>query len=601
MIKPGVPSAEPTVFQFLLAWQSKHYLQAAELTTGQPATVAAALAGAYERLDASDIDLTMRSVSQQGATATAEFGASIDLASSGLTWSYTGGFRLQDGGDGWRVRWSPSVIVPGMTSHDQLAVVSYWQPRSQLLDTDGQPLTVPSQVYKVGVYPDELADPARTAADLAAVTQIPADQIEAQIEENLQGDFLELITYTPGEYAKMRARLSAIPGLEVRKTTERLFDSIAPDVVGTVGTETASILRTDGVEYLPGTTVGLSGLQQTFQRQLTGTPSTNVVLQQQSGLPAVVLKSWPGSPGTPVRTTLDADVQLAADHALAGSPDSAAIVAVQAQTGKILAVASRSAGGMPALYPLSGQYEPGQSFTIVSSAAILAAGKTPGDPVPCGQSNVVDGRTFVNDPPEPNLGANPSFREDFAHACATAFAGLSESLTGSELTEAADKFGIGGWQLPVSSYFAGQLGPPVGLARLAADAIGIGNVQVSPLGMALVAAVVDSGEWHAPSLVAGRTDISSVPRGVESPQVLAALRELMRGAAATGSNKVADIGGDVFAQVGDAPFGNKMLNIDWYVGYQGDIAFAVVQLSKSASASAAPLAGSFLQNIRAGS
>ena len=63
-----------------------------------------------------------------------------------------------------------------------------------------------------------------------------------------------------------------MPGLQVREPVKPLFNSIAPDVVGTVGTEGAEVLRTNGVEYRPGTTVGLSGLQQTFQRQLTGTP-----------------------------------------------------------------------------------------------------------------------------------------------------------------------------------------------------------------------------------------------------------------------------------------------------------------------------------------
>jgi hypothetical protein len=37
--------------------------------------------------------------------------------------------------------------------------------------------------------------------------------------------------------------------------------------------------------------------------------------------------------------------------------------------------------------------------------------------------------------------------------------------------------------------------------------------------------------------------------------------------------------------------------MNWLVGYQGDVAFAVVQLGNSAS-SAAPLAGSFLQSLQ---
>jgi cell division protein FtsI/penicillin-binding protein 2 len=152
------------------------------------------------------------------------------------------------------------------------------------------------------------------------------------------------------------------------------------------------------------------------------------------------------------------------------------------------------------------------------------------------------------------------------------------------------------------SSFAGALGQPVGEGRLAAATIGTGDVRVSPLDMALAASVVDSGRWHAPSLVTGLPDPPSAPRGQQSPQVLAALRGLMRDAMSTSVNKVADVGGDVYGQAGNAPFSaHHQLRISWFVAYQGDIAFAVVELGKSGSASAAPLAGEFLRNIQAGS
>jgi cell division protein FtsI/penicillin-binding protein 2 len=603
LVRPGVPSPEPTVSQFLLAWESQHYLQAADMTTGPPTTVAAALARAYERLDASNLQLSIHSISQQAKTAEAQFDASIDLGGTGLVWTYQGGFTLHDGSSGWRVVWSPSVIVPRMTGREQLAVFSGFYPRSQVLDSAGRPLGVPSTVYEVGVTPDMLTNPARTASMLAAVTQIPADQIQGQIDETLQGDFLGLVTYSPTEYAKLRGRLAAIPGLQVRAQNERLFKSIAPDVVGAVGTETAAVLRAEGVEYRPGMTVGLSGLQQTFQRQLTGTPHTEVVLQQ-SGHAAVSLHTWPGSQGAPVRTTLSSAVQVAADKALAGLPTSAAIVAVQAGTGKILAVASHSAGGRPALDPLSGAYEPGQSFTIVSSAALLSTGRlAPTDPVPCPSSNTVDGQIFTNEPPVPGLGSAPSFQTDFAHACATAFAGgLSLSLNPGDLGRAAQEFGIGGWQLPVTGSFAGAVGTPADQGALAADMIGSGDVRVSPLDMALVSGVVDSGRWHAPSLVTGLTDPNSAARTAPSPQVLSSLRGLMRDAMSTPSNRAADVGGDVYGQAGSVPFlAGRGLHLNWFVGYQGDVAFAVVLLGSSASESAAPLTGSFLHNLKVGS
>ena len=71
LVKPGVPSPEPTVSQFLLAWESQRYLEAAQLTTGPPKAVAAALARAYERLDASNLNLSIRSIRQHGKTAIA--------------------------------------------------------------------------------------------------------------------------------------------------------------------------------------------------------------------------------------------------------------------------------------------------------------------------------------------------------------------------------------------------------------------------------------------------------------------------------------------------------------------------------------------------
>jgi len=603
LVRPGVPSAEPTVTQFLLAWESRHYLQAAQLTNGQPKTVATELASAYERLDAADVDLTLRGVSQHGRTAQAAFGVSIDLSSTGLTWSYANHFSLTDGSGGWRVQWSPSVIVPRMTNGEQLAVVSNWDPRSQLLDSAGQPLGVWSKVYRVGVIPERLTHADETAADLAKVTQIPQGQIEGQMDQGLSAAFLPLLTLSPANYKKLRSKLTKIPGLLIRPRRERLFDSIAPDVVGSVGTEMASVLRLNGEPYQPGRTVGLSGLQAAYQRELTGTPQTEVILQRSGLAVGKPLQTWLGTAGKPVQTTLSATVQISANQALTDRSASGAIVAVQARTGKILAVASRTAHGMPSISPLAGSYEPGQAFTIISSAAILSAERLKLDgPVPCPSSNPVDGVTFRNDPPVTGLGANPSFQNDFAHACSTAFAGgLAQKLNASELAKASQEFGVGGWRLPGSRSFAGDISQATSLSGLAGDIIGTSGVRMSPLGMALAASVVDSGGWHAPSIVSGQSDPSASPRTAASAQVLAELRDLMRQAASTSPNSLADIGRDVYAQSGSAPFGSGHLWLNWFVGYQKGMAFAVVELSKSAPTSAAALAGSFLQDVQLGS
>lgn len=608
LVKGGTPSAEPTVQKFLLAWQQHQYKLAASLTTGDQGMVANDLDGAYQQLDAADLVLEMARVTQHSSSARAWFTASVDLGSGGLSWQYQGSFEMRAVDGTWKVVWSPSVIVPGLRRGDRLAVLTSVPSRAPLQDSDGHPLVRPSRVIVIGVRPGQLAHPRKTADALAAATGIgSSSQVYGQIIAAPSTSFLGLIRMSPASYVRLRHRLAQVPGpLIVHRRVERLFDSIAPAVTGAVGTETASVLRQSGVPYRPGTTVGLSGLQLAYQHTLTGSPTIEVVLQNAGGGKIRVLKKWTGSDGSPVKTTLDSRAQLAADSALARLPRSAAIVAVQPGTGRILAVASHQAGGMPAVDPLSGRYQPGQVFTIVSTAALLETGFDPRSQVPCKTENTVGNIRFTNRPREVGLGAQPPFSVDFAHACGTAFAGLFQQLTPNELSSAAKRFGIGAsWQLRVDSY-SGTIGAPQGYGQIAATAIGADGVRVSPLDMALAVGLVQSGGWHVPELVNGQTTAPGLAAAGRpfSSSVIQALRKLMRAAVRRGAAKAADIHGrPVFGQVGSSPLGQggKSLRTSWFVGYQGKIAFAVVELTRSPATSAAPLAGTFLRDLRSGS
>src|SRR5262249_59326209 len=119
----------------------------------------------------------------------------------------------------------------------------------------------------------------------------------------------------------------------------------------------------------------------------------------------------------PVRTTIKSGLQIAADTAMGSLPQSAAAVAVQASTGRILAVARHTARGTPTIDPLAGRYPPGPAFTIVSTAALLAGGLNVNTQVPCHSVNDVGGRILTHVPPAPGPGAQPAFHEDLTHAC----------------------------------------------------------------------------------------------------------------------------------------------------------------------------------------
>jgi len=590
----GEASAEPAVQAFLLDWQNGHYAQAAALTTGTTPDVSAQLEAAYTNLDATHQSFAMQSVTQHGAKAVATFVATVDLAAAGQQWSYTGKFGLTSSNGQWVVDWAPSVINPSLGPGDRLAVDTTYAPRAALTDVHGQSLLSKSSAYRVGVYPGKLKSATVTAAALSKVVGLDTQQVLGQIQAAPPGAFLSLLTLSPADFSSLWPRLSHVPGLGYQKQADRLFSSVAQDVVGSVGTENSDTLREEGAAYQPGMTVGLSGLEQTYQDSLIGTPTTAVEVVNQAGH---VTKQWVlkgGHAGTPVQTTLDLKQQAAADNALADEPNSAEIVAVNSTTGGINVLATHSAGNvaLPKGGPLNARVQPGMAFSIVSAAALLSTGITADHPLPCEPVADVGGETFIY---QPATSPTATFAEDFANGCGTAFANMSRTLTPAQLSAAEKAFGIGSnWQLRMSA-FSGAAPQVSGEAEVAAQVTGTGGVLMSPLGMATVAAEVASGTGHSPVLIA--TDPSSTWQAPLSGTGLAELRQLMQLAVAKGAAHAAYLPGTpVYGQSGVVQTG-KQSYLSWFVGYRGTTAVAVLETGSTASQAAAALAGTFLKSV----
>jgi cell division protein FtsI/penicillin-binding protein 2 len=587
-------SAEPTVQAFLLDWQQGRYAQAARLTDGDPAQVAAQLAASYTDLDATNAFFAMRMVSQHGKSAEAAFKATVDLAQGGRQWMYTGRFQVVSVGGRWRVHWAPSVVNPDLGPGDRLAVLTTFAPRAQILDSSGNPLVSTSMDYQVGVYPDKLTNPAATAASFAAVIGLSSQQVLGQINSAPPHAFLSLLRLDPGSFRALWPQLSKIAGLGYQQRSEQIFNSLAQGAIGEVGTENSAALRAEGAAYQPGMTVGLTGLEQTYQDQLAGTPTTQIVVVNATGqiiaTPGVML----GRPGTPVQTTLNSQYQRAAGKALAGQRNSGEIVAVDWRTGAIRVLASHLAGGgsLPAGGTLNARVQPGMAFSIVSAAALLAAGIGVNHPLPCKPLADVGGVTFAY---QPTTSAKATFASDFVSGCGTAFANLSRTLTAKQLTDAEKSFGLGAqWRLQIPA-FSGSATALSGEADVAAQATGAKGVLMSPLGMAMVAAQVAAGSGRSPVLLT--TDQgTSWPTGM-SQGTLTELRQLMRQAVKSGSARAANVSGmRVFGQAGVVQTGPDAY-LSWFVGYRGNLAVAVLETGTSARQAAAALAGTFLKSL----
>jgi cell division protein FtsI/penicillin-binding protein 2 len=593
----GAASPEPTVQAFLLDWQLGKYAQAAALTTGNDGQVVSQLTAAYTDLDATSTFLALRSVTQHADTAVATFKVTVDLAQTGQQWSYIGRFSLAVRNGQWLIDWAPSVINPSLGPGDRLAVLTSYSPRAPVEDSAGQPLLTSSIDYHVGVYPGRLSNMARTAAEFSQITGLSEQQVLGHIRAAPPRQFLSLLTLDPAspQFQEIWSRLSKVPGLSSQRKTERLFGSAAPEIVGTIGTEDSSALRAEGAAYQPGQTMGLSGLEQTYQDSLAGTPSTSIVVVNAAGQTVATLSTVAGQAGTPVRTTIDSHAQAAAAAALAAQHNSGEIVAVDSSTGEIRALASHQAGSVPLPPdgPLAAKLQPGMAFSIVSAAALLGiGGVSTSQPLPCQSVADVGGQTFTY---QPGPTASTTFAADFADGCGTAFATMSEKLTAGQLSTVERSFGIGTqWNLRVPA-FSGSAAAVTGQAGVAAQATGTGGVLMSPLGMAMVAAEVDAGTGRTPVLVAA--DPPSTWQAPLSTSKLGELRQLMRQAVHSGSARGADVRGEpVYGQSGVVQTGAHAY-LSWFVGYRGSMAVAVVETGATQAQAAAALAGAFLSHI----
>jgi cell division protein FtsI/penicillin-binding protein 2 len=119
--------------------------------------------------------------------------------------------------------------------------------------------------------------------------------------------------------------------------------------------------------------------------------------------------------------------------------------------------------------------------------------------------------------------------------------------------------------------------------------------------MALVAATVANGRWRQPKLVAeGDGDSPDEAPDPLDPKVAGTLRTLMRQVVTEGTAAPAGLPAGVGGKTGTAEFGtgDPLPTHAWFIGFRGDLAFAVVVEDGGVGGRvAAPVAARFLANL----
>ncbi len=595
--QPDDEGAGAVASEYLRAWEGSEWSLMEALLIDAPSDFAERHEEMFASLGVEGARFVLTDTQHDGDSATANFEARLALAGLG-EWVYSGTLALVREGGSWLVDWSSAAFHPSLGEGQRLEVTRSWPERAPIRARGGRALVKPREVIAVGVEPRRIEHRRRMLRQLERLVAADPERVAADLDApGVQPDwFVPVTVLRPERYEQVRPKLYPVPGVVFRRELARLSpaEGFARHVLGGTGEITAEQLEELGDPYLQGDTVGTFGLERVFERKLAGRPSGEVRMVDESGKLIEVLERFPGEEAKPLRTTLDLEVQSAAEAALAGVTEPAAIVAIDWQTGAIRAVASRPLDEFNRA--LAGAYPPGSAFKIVSSAALLTAGVSPGDIVECAPETIVGGRTFRNAEGTPS-GAIP-FSQAFAVSCNTAFVELVAGLESGVLEDAADRFGFGAaYELPLP-VAGGRFPTPVDDAEQAAAGIGQGRVEASPLHLATVAAAAASGVWRPPHLLKGE-------RSDEERQLVPGLsdllRELMRAVVLQGTGTAADVpGARVFGKTGTAEFGedDPPESHAWFVGFHRKLAFAVlVEGGGAGGAVAAPIAARFVKEL----
>ncbi|MCO1656374.1 penicillin-binding transpeptidase domain-containing protein [Pseudonocardia humida] len=545
---------------------------AAAAATDDPAA-AAELLGYRTALEPVAVRADGLRVEEQGTVGTASFTLSWDFG-AGRSWTYDTRAGLRETAEGWRVDWTPSVLHPELDPGERLRLDTLDVEVPAVLAADGAELLAPQRVVTL------LLDPAAADREVAGALAGQLREVDPTITERSildgvaatpEGQRYRVVTLRGPDHDRIGAALADLPG------------------VGTV--EDTRLLSAD-----PGLSSPLlAGLAEAATEESEADAGWRIAAVAPDGGTRVLHDAAPPA-AQPLVTSVDMDVQRAAQAALAPLEQQAMIVAVRPSTGDVLAVAQTPAADREGAPALVGRYPPGSTFKIVTTAAALRAGAAAADSVlPCPYTENVQGRQITNDGFA--LGDVP-LHTAFANSCNTTMARLAVDLPPDGLAEVAAQLGLGvDHVVPGTTTITGSVPPAPRPEQRVEWSIGQGEVLASPFGMALVAAAVARGQAVTPVLLPGRETTSDREPAPLPPDVVADLRAMMRETVTDGSaTALADLPG-VAGKTGTAQFGDGSRSHGWFVATAGDLAVAALVVDGGSSAPAVQATRRFLEPL----
>ncbi len=497
---------------------------------------------------------------------------------------------LKREGEAWRIAWTDGMILPELEGGNRLRMTTLTSTRANIYDRNGLALASEAaadepNVAALWLQPNLIGDEDSEDTMLSALRRMfglsDSDLIYQRYAAIRYTDYFTMLGTVPySTYKNRGGEIAELDAVKVRLYSSRYYygrgltpfaGAAAPHAVGY-----ASQIQEDELEelralgYAGDEFVGRTGIEAVYEDELRGVPGGTLYFTDPEGNITDTIASRELQLPYAVYTTLDRDLQMAAQEAFVGEYYAGAIVVLERDTGAVLAMAS-SPGFDSNLFDFenptvaygnpfellgnspfepytnratNGLYPPGSTFKIVTMAAALESGEysantmydcqlefmelydrtgNPDDILvdwrkekewpPAGDITLVQGLEYSCNPYFYHIGLD-LFDKGYTTAIpdmAAAF-GLGQE-TGIEIGETEGLVPNPEWKLA-------EIGMEWGMHDPVNLAIGQGAMVVTPLQVArMVAAVGNGGTLYRPSLVLRVENADGEVRYEFSPEV----------------------------------------------------------------------------------
>ena len=248
----------------------------------------------------------------------------------------------------WRLQVMQSDFYAQLAEKNRIRNVPILAPRGKILDREGRTIVDNYPSFSALLLRDSTRDLNADADIIAQGLHLDAQDVRDRVRKfnsmpQYQPIFLK-DDITPDELAFIEAHKNELPELDTIMAHRRLYprNGFMAHLIGYVGEVTETMLNQPQFEfYNPGDVVGVSGVEKQYNQILMGQNGSRRALVDSRGKEMGRLDETPAIPGKQLKLTVDIDLQIAAEEALAGK--NGAIVAMDPRNGEILAMVSRPA------------------------------------------------------------------------------------------------------------------------------------------------------------------------------------------------------------------------------------------------------------------